>query len=165
MKGTILKDIVNTFVSIPKGLWVTLKNWSILRPSVTELYPEQRPELPERYRGMPCLPADPESGKSGCIACGACARMCPEGIITVEGEKTESGERKVTKFEIDISRCMFCGLCMEVCPKNCLDPARTFELSCYTRDGMKYTLDDLIKMGGIAEAQKKDEDAEGKAPE
>ncbi len=148
MKGTVIKDILNSFVSIPKGLWVTLKNWSVLRPSVTELYPEERPVLPERYRGMPCLPVDAETGKSACIACGACARMCPEQIITVEVGKSESGEREPSKFEIDISRCMFCGLCMEVCPKNCLHPARTFELSCYTRDGMRYTMEDLMKLGG-----------------
>lgn len=148
MRRTTVKDIINTFVSIPKGLWVTLKNWSVLRPSVTELYPEQRPDLPERYRGMPCLPIDPETGESACIACGACARMCPEGIITVEGEKTESGTRRVTRFEIDISRCMFCGLCIEACPKECLDPARNFELACYTREGMKYNLEDLTRMGG-----------------
>lgn len=157
-----VKDIINAFVSIPKGLWVTLKNWSVLRPSVTELYPEEKPELPERYRGMPCLPADPETGRSACIACGACARICPEGIITVEGERTESGERRPVKFEIDISRCMFCGLCVEACPKDCLKPARTFELACRTREGMIYNLEDLLKLG---ETVKKPQSQERESPE
>ena len=82
------KIFINSFVSIAKGLWVTLTHWSSCAPSVTELYPEQKPELPENYRGMPTLPVDPKTGRSGCIACGACARMCPEQIITVEVEKS-----------------------------------------------------------------------------
>jgi|YNPBryBLVA2012_1023415.scaffolds.fasta_scaffold04331_4 NADH-quinone oxidoreductase subunit I len=150
----VLKDIANAFISIPKGLWVTLTHWSIFRPSVTELYPEEKPKLPENYRGMPTLPVDPATGRSRCIACGACAKMCPEGIITVEAETgADPKDRKPAKFTIDISRCMWCGLCMEVCPKNCLKPARTFELACRTRDGMIYNLEDLMRLGGAFPAE------------
>jgi len=147
-KSTILKDIANSFVSIPKGLWVTLVNWSIARPCVTELYPEQRPELPENYRGLPALPVDPKTGRSRCIGCGACARMCPEHIITVELDKTDPKDRKPAVFEIDISRCMWCGLCTEVCPTNCLVMSKNFELACRTREQMIYTLQDLMRLGG-----------------
>lgn len=146
MRKTYVKDFINSFVSIAKGLLVTVTHWSILRPSVTELYPDVMPDLPENYRGMPTLPVDPATQESACIACGACARMCPEGIIKVE--KTDPKDRKPATFEIDISRCMWCGLCMEVCPKNCLRPGRDFELACYDRDKMIYRLDQLQKMGG-----------------
>ena len=163
MSKTIVKDIVNAFVSIPKGLWVTVKNWFFTRPSVTELYPEQKPELPERYRGLPTLPVDPVTGRSRCIACGACARMCPEHIITVVAEKGEDPkDRKPSEFTIDISRCMWCGLCMEVCPKDCLKPARTFELACYDREGMIYKLEDLMRLGGQFPAEP---DGDAKDPE
>lgn len=147
-KSTVLKDIANSFVSIPKGLWVTLVNWSIFRPCVTELYPEQRPNLPERYRGLPVLPVDPKTGRSRCIGCGACARMCPEHIITVELDKTDPKDRRPARFEIDISRCMWCGLCTEVCPTNCLVMGKTFELACRTREQMVYTLEELMRLGG-----------------
>ncbi len=146
--STFVKDITNSFTSIAKGLWTTLTTWSIFRPSVTELYPEDKPELPENYRGMPTLPINPETGRTTCIGCGACARMCPEEIITVEQDKTDPKDRKPAKFEINISRCMWCGLCMEVCPKKCLRPARTFELACYTREGMIYDLAKLQELGG-----------------
>lgn len=160
MKSTVVGDIINSFVSIVKGLWVTALNWSVLRPSVTELYPEQAPALPERYRGIPSLPVDPKTGRSPCIACGACARMCPEHIITVTAEKgADPKDRKPAEFTIDISRCMWCGLCMEVCPVNCLKPARSFELACYTREGMVYRLDDLMRLGGELPAEAKEQES------
>lgn len=147
-KTNVLKDIVNSFVSIPKGLWITLVNWSPARPCVTELYPEERPNLPENYRGLPVLPVDPKTGRSRCLGCGACARMCPEHIITVELDKTDPKDRKPSVFEIDASRCMWCGLCTEVCPTNCLIMGKDFELAAYTREGMVYTLEDLMRLGG-----------------
>jgi NADH-quinone oxidoreductase subunit I len=149
VKESLSRDIINVFVSIPKGLWVTLKNWWYKRPCVTELYPEERPSLPERYRGLPVLPVDPATGRSRCIACGICAKMCPEGIIKVVPEKGgDPKDRKPAEFSVDISRCMFCGLCIEACPKQCLKPGRTFELACYDRDGMVYKLEDLMRLGG-----------------
>lgn len=156
-KSTLLKDIVNSFVSVAKGLWVTLTHWSIARPSVTELYPEVKPDLPDNYRGMPTLPIDPTLGRSSCIACGACARMCPEQIIKVVPDKGDPKDRKPAEFTIDISRCLWCGLCMEVCPKDCLKPARTFELACYNRECMVCNLQELNAMGGVLPAPEETE--------
>lgn len=160
MKSTCVKDFINSFVSIAKGLWVTVTHWSIARPSVTELYPEEMPHLPENYRGVPSLPVNTETRRSGCIGCGACVRMCPEGIIKVEVDKTDPKDRKPVIFEIDISRCMWCGLCMEVCPTNCLKPGRDFELACYTRECMVYDKDKLEDMGGEFTPEPKPEAAE-----
>lgn len=153
MKTTYFKDFINSFVSIAKGLYVTMTHWGPARPSVTELYPDVMPALPENYRGMPTLPVNPKTGRSGCIGCGACVRMCPEHIITVEVDKTDPKDRKPAEFKIDISRCMWCGLCMEVCPTNCLRPGRSFELACYTRDNMLYGLDELMAAGGELAAE------------
>lgn len=147
-RQSVLRDIKNFFISIPKGLWVTLVHWSPARESVTELYPEKKPELPENYRGIPTLPVDPKTGRTKCIACSACAKICPEQIITVEMDKSDPKDRKPAKFEIDISRCMWCGLCMEVCPKDCLKPGKDFELACDQRVCMIYGLEDLQRLGG-----------------
>lgn len=161
MKSTLVKDIINSFVSIAKGLWVTLVHWSPARPCVTELYPEEKPVLPENYRGMPTLPVDPNTGRSRCIACGACMRMCPEHVINVVADKSDPKDRKPAEFTIDISRCMWCGLCMEVCPTNCLRPARTFEFACYTRKDMVYDLKTLMELGGELPVEPVDEAATG----
>jgi NADH-quinone oxidoreductase subunit I len=144
----LIKDVIHTFASLLKGLRVTLLNWSILRPSVTELYPEEKPKLPERFRGMPTLPRDKATGFCRCIGCGACARVCPENIITVTQDKSDPKNRKPEEFTIDISRCMFCGLCMEVCPVKCLKSAKSFELTCRSRKDMVYDLNRLMDMGG-----------------
>lgn len=157
-KRNLLKDIINSFVSVAKGMWVTLVHWSPARESVTELYPEQKPDLPEAYRGVPCLPVDPETGRPNCIACGMCAKVCPEQIITVVLDKTDPKDRKPAEFTIDISRCMWCGLCSEACPTGGLVLGKDFELACRDRKCMVLNLEDLKKMGGELPPKEKAED-------
>ena len=116
-------EIVYTITSLAKGLAVTFANF--WRKKVTLMYPEERWELPENYRGMPVMPIDRKTGKDRCISCGSCARICPEQIITLEHEVGEDKKRKLTAFTIDMSRCMFCGLCTEICPTKGLVPSKT----------------------------------------
>ncbi|NLB95137.1 MAG: NADH-quinone oxidoreductase subunit I [Armatimonadetes bacterium] len=102
-------DIFNTFVSIMKGHQVTWRN--MWRERQTLQYPDERPQLPERYRGIPGV--HPEL----CIACGACVKACPVGVISVEGRKIPGTKhRELVRYTIEAGRCMFCGLCQEACP-------------------------------------------------
>lgn len=150
-RQSLPSEIIYTGTSLAKGLWVTLINF--WRKKVTLMYPEKRWELPENYRGMPALPVDRNTGKENCLACGACARICPEQIITIEHEVGEDKKRKLKSFRIDMSRCMFCGLCSEACPTKCLVMSKHYELSCFNRDEMLYNLEKLREIGGFIEEE------------
>ncbi len=145
-KQRLCSEIVFTITSLMKGLIVTGTNF--WRKKVTLMYPEKRWTLPENYRGMPVLPVDPKTGREKCLACGSCARICPEQIITIEHEVGEDKKRRLKEFKIDMSRCMFCGLCTEACPTKGLVMSKWFELSSFTKDQMIYNLEQLRDMGG-----------------
>jgi len=111
----LIKEVVAGFVSLLKGLQVTFRN--LRRKPVTLQYPDELPVLAPRYRGVHGLTVDPETGLENCIGCQACARICPDQLITMTLEKREGHPgRYPVKFYIDLNPCCFCGLCVEVCP-------------------------------------------------
>lgn len=100
----------------------------------TEQYPMERPVIAERYRGLPRLNANPDTGATLCIACDLCALACPEHLIKVTSERDPNTKKKVmTSWTWDGSRCMFCGLCEDACPTDCLELSQDFEFATYKR--------------------------------
>lgn len=156
----LFSEIIYTAASLAKGMGITFAH--IFRKKVTLQYPEQRWTLPEGYRGMPALPIDRNTGNDACIACGSCARICPEQVITIKHEVGEDKKRKAVEFDIDMSRCMFCGLCSEACPTKGLVMSHTFELSSPSREKMVYRIEDLHKIGGYLPEKPQEESAEDK---
>ncbi len=53
----------------------------------------------------------PTTDYGRCTSCGTCSRVCPEGIIVMQADKTGK-TRPVTDYDY----CKGCGLCAEVCP-------------------------------------------------
>ena len=53
-----------------------------------------------------------------CIACGTCARVCPEGCVFLVGEKALQGK---VFYEKDLDYCKGCGICAEECPVKCIE--------------------------------------------
>ncbi len=52
-----------------------------------------------------------------CIACGMCARVCPEGCVFAVGDKVFQGK---VFYEADLDYCKGCGLCASECPVPCI---------------------------------------------
>lgn len=107
-----------------KGLQVTGKHAVSRR--WTEKYPEEKPHLPERWRGGTFA-----LDKDACINCGLCAMSCPNKVIRQKFEKDEEGKKICTEFVMDRQYCLYCGLCVEACPKGCLYLTHTFETAVY----------------------------------
>jgi len=120
-------------VGLVKGLGVTLKH--MLRPAVTQQYPEVKPNLPPRTRGVIALKQE------NCTVCWKCSRECPDWCIYIEAHKetnppASGGKARSVKvldrFAIDFSLCMYCGICVEVCPFDALFWSPEFEYSEYS---------------------------------
>jgi NADH-quinone oxidoreductase subunit I len=154
-----IKDGVYTAVSIVKGHIVTLKN--LFRKKSTMQYPEVRWNLPDGYRGVPSLPVNADTQKDSCIGCGACVRICPTQLITVETHTGEDKKKVVDGFTMNIAYCMFCGLCAETCPANAIYMSKEYELAEFTKDNLIYNRDKLNSIGGIRIPEAADEIAGG----
>lgn len=115
-----------------KGLGITLGHF--FGKPITELYPEQRPNLAPRFHGFFELDEDK------CIACGICANACPNKVIEVKSVRDENKKRQLTGYKMELGYCLFCGLCVESCPHDAINFTTDFELSCYTREGTTYEL-------------------------
>lgn len=132
-------------VDLIKGLGVTFK-YQHPKEIYTEQYPIERPEIAERYRGLPRLNVNPDTTETLCIACDLCALACPEHLIVVKSERNPNTKRKeMTSWTVDVSRCMFCGLCEDACPTDCLELSQDFELATYDRDHFVFNRERLEK--------------------
>ncbi|MCC6539712.1 MAG: NADH-quinone oxidoreductase subunit NuoI [Bryobacterales bacterium] len=134
--------------AIVKGLGITFKE--MLKPVITEEYPEVPPNFQERFRGKHILKRD-ENGLEKCVACFLCAAACPVECIYIEAtENTEQvrvsgGERYASVYNIDYSRCIFCGYCVEACPTDAITHGHGFELAAYDTASLIQRKEDMLE--------------------
>jgi len=123
------------------GVLARPKNDSTVVQSVSEAgvftvqYPEERLEVPERFRYFPFLLYDPASGAERCTSCGICAKVCPPQCIWIVRDNDEAGKPipEPREFYIDMSICMQCGLCAEYCPFDAIKMDHDYELASHER--------------------------------
>jgi len=131
--------VVRGLKSLLVGMGITGRHF--VRPVVTLQYPHQRPDA-THWGGPIELVTFPETGTHDCIACNACARICPSDCFEIEGKRPE-GSRKMraTKLDLDFSTCSLCGLCIDVCPTDTLQYSRRYDDAAYER---VQTVNDLL---------------------
>jgi NADH-quinone oxidoreductase subunit I len=128
-----------------KGLSTTFR--TMTRRAGTQQYPDVKPELPPRSRGVIALLEE------NCTVCMLCARECPDWCIYIDSHKEvipaqEEGARDrvrnvLDRFAIDFSLCMYCGICIEACPFDALFWSPEFEYAEYDIRDMIHEKDRL----------------------
>ncbi len=131
-------------LSILKTMWTVLLH--TVRKRETVLYPEERRDIPPRWRGRIILSRDPD-GEERCVACYLCAVACPVDCISLQAEEGPDGRRYPGFFRINFSRCIFCGFCEEACPTYAIQLTPDFEMGEYDRRNLVYEKDDLLING------------------
>ncbi|WP_309397603.1 NuoI/complex I 23 kDa subunit family protein [Cerasicoccus maritimus] len=133
------------------GLKITLDN--MLRPKVTLQYPEERPTIPDNYRGVPTLVRDP-NGREKCVSCQLCEFVCPPKAIRItpgdidDSDENAHVEKRPKDFEINMLRCIYCGMCQEVCPEEAIFLQDIYSVSGYSREELVYHKAKLYELGG-----------------
>jgi NADH-quinone oxidoreductase subunit I len=133
----------NIFIHIQRIFGIKTKT----RGSVTYQYPEERRPLSPRVRSLHRL-VKREDGSPRCVACMMCETICPAKCIYIIGtdHPDPNIEKRPVSFDIDLGVCVFCGLCVEACPEDAIRmDTGILEFSAYTREGMIYHMDDLLR--------------------
>lgn len=127
-----------------RSIWIAFLH--MFRKRATIEYPEEKPQLPARWRGRIVLTRDPDN-EERCVACYLCAAACPVDCISLQATQTEDGRRYPEFFRINFSRCIFCGYCEEACPTYAIQLIPDFEMSEYDRQNFVYEKEDLLISG------------------
>jgi NADH-quinone oxidoreductase subunit I len=136
--------------AIVEGLKTTLKHVIKYEPT-TQQYPEEKPELPQNYRGVHRLNRD-EKGRVKCVACFLCATACPARCIYITAAPAPKTEEWVdrdkypAKFDIDELRCIGCGMCEEACPVDAIEMTSLYDLTGMSRAEMLFDREKLLSV-------------------
>lgn len=130
--------------SLLRSIWLVFLH--MFRRRETIQYPDEKPNLPPRWRGRIVLSRDPDGGER-CVACYLCAVACPVDCISLQATEDEHGRRYPDFFRINFSRCIFCGFCEEACPTYAIQLTPDFEMAEYNRQNLVYEKEDLLING------------------
>jgi NADH-quinone oxidoreductase subunit I len=128
-----------------------LRNIVAMRRLPTILYPEEKRNYSDRFRGKHILKTR-EDGTLKCVACYMCQQACPAECITiVAGEHPSLAyEKYPVVFDIDMLRCVFCGFCVDACPKDAIWMTRDYEMAFFSREEAIYGIDKLVEKPGAS---------------
>src|SRR5262245_58207662 len=138
-----------TFVpAIIEGIKTTLRHVGD-RKTVTQQYPEVKPDLPVHYRGVHRLNRD-EQGRVKCVACMLCATACPARCISIEAAEAPPDwpdrDKFPATFVLDELRCIYCGMCEEACPVDAIELTHIYDLTGETRESLNLNKEKLLEI-------------------
>jgi NADH-quinone oxidoreductase subunit I len=140
-----MMNVAKAIGGVIGSLAATLKHAKAPRDTV--LYPEQKPDLPPRFRGRIVLTRDPD-GAERCVSCYLCSAVCPVDCIDIQGTEAAEDDRRYPKtFQINFARCIFCGMCEEACPTLAIQLTPDFEMCERERKSLLYQKEDLLIEG------------------
>ena len=112
---------------------------ALLGGPYTSKFPRKQLEPAKRFRGKP------EYSNEGCIACAACALVCPARVI--ESKDVVTKEKATRKMILHLDECHYCGQCSALCTTRSENPpgikhTTKFDLAGYDRASMISTTDE-----------------------
>jgi len=116
------------------GRMIKLVLQSIFKKPATNMYPSEKLEMPDKFRGK--LKFYPER----CMGCKLCMRDCPTGAITIR----KTGEKQF-EAEIDLGKCIYCSQCVDSCVKKALEATRDVELAQTDKTKLKVVFNGELK--------------------
>jgi NADH-quinone oxidoreductase subunit I len=141
--GQYFRNLFDGIAAVYNGMRLTL--YYMFQPKVSEIYPDKKRPLPQRFRGRFAFLFNKEDGNMLCIGCYACAKVCPPQTIVIETHKGEDKKLKVDRYEINIGECISCANCVEVCPVGALEMTHEFETAAFEQNDFVYGMDKLAK--------------------
>lgn len=150
-----MKKIVDYFKSLLllelfAGLGLTLKY--LFKLKYTMRYPMEKIPQSNRFRGLHALRRYP-NGEERCIACKLCEAVCPALAITIDSAPRADGQRRTTRYDIDLFKCIYCGFCEESCPVDSIVETNIYEYHFEQRGENIVTKSQLLAIGDRFEPQ------------
>ncbi|MBF0544692.1 MAG: 4Fe-4S dicluster domain-containing protein [Candidatus Riflebacteria bacterium] len=101
----------------------------VLQEPVTENYPFEPANIPDKFRGK--LAFSPDK----CVGCKLCMKDCPSNAIFIN--KTPEN---VWEAIVQLDRCLYCGQCAESCVKKALEMTKVFELAAIDKKTLRVNI-------------------------
>jgi NADH-quinone oxidoreductase subunit I len=131
--------------AIAQGLGTTIKH--MFTPRFTRQFPEERPKMPQNYRGVHRLNRD-EQGRVKCVACYMCSTACPARCIDIVAAPSPWPDREKYPevFVVDELRCIYCGMCEQACPCDAIELTTLYDLTGLSREEMMFDKEKLLSV-------------------